>query len=112
MPGNSFSHERSTYGCNCAITQTSAALYSFGVISRSIPRLISENPSTVRTALEPARYEREGVRRERGEPFEPLAPRALPEFLAACRLACAFDAVRSPFTFSARLRTCSRIGVP
>src|SRR5687768_16836770 len=31
MPGNSFSHDRSTYGWSPAVSQTSPALYSFGV---------------------------------------------------------------------------------
>ena len=36
IPGNSFSHDRSTYGWSCASSQTSAALNSFGVIRASI----------------------------------------------------------------------------
>src|SRR4051794_1327989 len=38
MPGNSFSHDRSTYGCTCAMSQTSVALYSFGVTALSIKK--------------------------------------------------------------------------
>src|SRR5688500_6698505 len=41
MPGNSFSHDRSTYGWSPAVSQTSPALYSFGVTtdaSISAPR--------------------------------------------------------------------------
>jgi len=45
MPGNSFSHERSTYGWTPVDSQTSAALYSFGVTGHSIAVLPAVFPA-------------------------------------------------------------------
>src|ERR1044072_6957617 len=50
MPGNSFSQERSTYGCTCSSSQTSPALYSLGVTALSIPGSArARTPSPSRT---------------------------------------------------------------
>src|SRR5688572_13109414 len=54
MPGNSFSQDRSTNGCSCASSHTSAALYSFGVIrGLSIPAALCLFLATSSTNVKP-----------------------------------------------------------
>src|SRR5437867_2575239 len=72
MPGNSFSQDRSTYGCTCSSSQTSPALYSLGVTRASIPASLARG--AVRTLLSPPGSDVEANRRS-------LEPEALPQLV-------------------------------